>query len=235
MGILKTFQGGLPEIFHIGTLEAVYQHWESCTSLSTYSKVNIPDYHSLEEFSITKAYANWYIRACNPDKEILTIACMEPPSNSSQQIPSKSLESRTCKVDSSVSTKGNIIDNVEKDFDDLPNDSRASSKPSMGGHQTNTSTHLECDETIFNGGNGHCHKTLNNITMHRVFMYQTTTLKIQVNVTLNTKILDPTLYTMMRLTLILLMQMSFLLTSQLLLNQWNLMVKRFVCVCVLLH
>ena len=142
---------------------------------------------------------------------------------------------RSRKDDSSVSTKENVKDNIENDFDDLPNDSRASSKPSMGGHQTNTSTHLECDETIFNGGNGHCHKTLNNITMHRVFMYQTTTLKIQVNVTLNTKILDPTLYTMMRLTLILLMQMSFLLTSQLLLNQWNLMVKRFVCVCVLLH
>ena len=102
----------------------------------------------------------------------------------------------------------------------------------MGGHQTNTSTHLEYEETIFNGGNGHYHKTLINITMHRVFMYQTMTLKIQVNVNSNTKILYPTLCTMMRLTLILLMQMSSLLTSQLLLNQWNLMVKRFVCVCV---
>ena len=83
LGILKTFQGGLPEIFRIWTLEAVYQHWESCTRFGTYSKVNIPDYHSLEEFSITKAYEDWYIRVCNPDKEILTTACMEPPSNSS--------------------------------------------------------------------------------------------------------------------------------------------------------
>ena len=49
-------------------------------------------------------------------------------------------------------------------------------------------------------------------------MYQTTTLKIQVDVTSNTERLDPTLCTMMRLTLILLMQMSSLLMSQLLLN-----------------
>ena len=41
----------------------------------------------------------------NPDKEILTAACMEPPPNSSWKIPSKSLESRPRKVDSSVSTK----------------------------------------------------------------------------------------------------------------------------------
>ena len=43
------------------------------------------------------------------------------------------------KVNSSVSTKGNIRDNVEKDFDDLPDDSSAFSKRSMGSHQTNTS------------------------------------------------------------------------------------------------
>ena len=96
---------------------------------------------------------------CNPNKEILTVACMEPPLDSSWQIPSKSLESRMRKVNSSVSTKGNIIDTVEKDFDDLPDDSRASSKRLMSGHQTNTSTHLEHEETIFNGGNAHCHKT----------------------------------------------------------------------------
>ena len=30
----------------------------------------------------------------------------------------------------------------------------------MGGHQTNTSTYLEHEETIFNGGNTHYHKTL---------------------------------------------------------------------------
>ena len=30
----------------------------------------------------------------------------------------------------------------------------------MGGHQTNTSIHLEHEETIFNGGNTHYHKTL---------------------------------------------------------------------------
>ena len=71
----------------------------------------------------------------------------------------KSLESRTCKVDSSVSTKGNVRDNVEKDFDGLSDDSRASSKRSMGGHQTNTSTHSKHEQTIFNGGSTHCHKS----------------------------------------------------------------------------
>ena len=86
---------------------------------------------------------------------------MKPLPDSSRKIPSKSLESITHKVDSSVSTKENVRDNVEKDFDDLPNDSRASSKRSMGGHQTNTSTHLEHEETIFNGGSTHCHKTFN--------------------------------------------------------------------------
>ena len=91
----------------------------------------------------------------NPGKEILTTACMKSLPDSSRQIPSKPLESRTCKDDSSVSTKENVQDNVESDFDDLPDDSRASSKRSMGGHQTNTSTHLEHEETIFDSGNGH--------------------------------------------------------------------------------
>ena len=136
----------------------MYQHWESCTRLGTYSKVTIPDYHNLEKFSVTKAYANWWIRVRNPDKEILTVACMEPPLDSSRKIPSKSLKSRPRKVDSSVSTKESVR-NVEKDFDDLPNDSRASSKRSMGGPQTNTSTHSEHKETIFNGGSTHYHKT----------------------------------------------------------------------------
>ena len=77
---------------------------------------------------------------CNSEKEILT-ACTKHPPDSSPQIPSKSLESKMHKVDSS--TNGNIRDNVEKDFDDLPNDSRVSSKHSMGGHQTNVFTHLE--------------------------------------------------------------------------------------------
>ena len=95
----------------------------------------------------------------NPDKEIFMAACMEPLPNSSQQIPSKSLESRTRKVDSSVSTKENVKDSVEKDFDDLPDDSRSSSKRSMRGHKTNASTHSEHEETIFNGGSTHCHKT----------------------------------------------------------------------------
>ena len=63
----------------------------------------------------------------NPDKEILIVACIEPPPDSSWKIPSKSLESRTSKVDSSVPTKENVRDNVEKDFDDLLDDSRASS------------------------------------------------------------------------------------------------------------
>ena len=102
------------------------------------------------KFSVTKAYV---------DKEILIATCIEPPLYSSRKIPLKSLESRTCKVDSSVSTKGNVRDNAKKDFDGLPDDLRAFSKPSMGGHQTNISTHLEHEETIFNGGSAHCHKT----------------------------------------------------------------------------
>ena len=64
------------------------------------------------------------------------------------------------KDDSSVSTKENVKDNAENDFDDLPDDSRAFSKCSMGGHQTNTFTHLKHEETIFIGGSTHCHKTL---------------------------------------------------------------------------
>ena len=148
------------EIFRTGTLEAVYQHWESYTRLGTYSKVTIPDYQSLEKVSITKTYADWWIRVRNPDKKILTIACIELPLDSSRQISSKSLESRTCKDDSSVSTKENVKDNVENDFDDLPNDSRVSSKRLMGGHQTNTCTHSVHEETIFNDGSTHsCHKT----------------------------------------------------------------------------
>ena len=63
------------------------------------------------------------------------------------------------KVNSSVSTKENVKDNVENDFDDLANDSRVSSKRLMSGHQINTSTHLEHEETNFNYGNAHCHKT----------------------------------------------------------------------------
>ena len=133
----------------------MHQHWESCTKLGAYSKVAILYYHSLKEFSVTKANADWWIRVHNPDKEILTAACMKSLRDSSQKIPSKPLESRTRKVDSSFSTNGNVRDNVEKNFDDLPNDSRASSKSSMGGHQTNTSTHLEHEETIFDSGNGH--------------------------------------------------------------------------------
>ena len=102
----------------------MYQHQESCIGLGTYSKVTIPDYHSLEEFLVTKAYVDWWIRVHNPNKKILTVACMEPPPNSSWKIPSKYLQNRTRKVDSSVSTKGNVRDNIEKDFDDLPDDSK---------------------------------------------------------------------------------------------------------------
>ena len=154
-GYPQDLPGSLLEIFCSRTLEAVYQHWESCTG--TYSKVTIP--HSLDEFSVTKAYADWWIRVCNPNKEILTTTCIEPPPDSSRQIPSKSLESTMRKDDSSVSTKENVKDNVKNDFNDLLDDSRASSKRSMGGHQTNTSTHSEHKETIFNGGSTHCHKT----------------------------------------------------------------------------
>ena len=94
----------------------------------------------------------------NPGKEILTTACIEPPADSSWKIPSKSLESRMRKDDLSVSIKENVKDNVENDFDNLPDDSRASSKRSMGGHRTNNSTHSKYKETIFNGGSTHCHK-----------------------------------------------------------------------------
>ena len=96
----------------------------------------------------------------------------------------------------------------------------------MGGHQTNTS-HTQSMRKLFSIMVVLIvTRLLSNITMHKVFMYQTTTLKIQVDVTSNTERLDPTLCTMMRLTLIILMQMSSLLTSQVLLNRWNLMVKR---------
>ena len=139
-GYSQDLSGGLPEIFCTGTLEAVYQHWESCTRLGTYSKITIPNYQSLEEFSVIKAYADWWIRMHNPDKEILTVACIEPPPDSSRQIH---------KDNSSVSTKENVKNNVGNYFDDLLDDSRASSKRSIGGHQTNTSTHSEHEETIF--------------------------------------------------------------------------------------
>ena len=135
----------------------MFKHWKSCTRLGTHSKITIPNYHSLEEFSITKAYADWWIEVCNLEKNTLTIACIEPPHDSSWQIPSKSLESRTCKINPSVSTKRNVGDNIEGNFDNLPNDSRISSKHSMGGHQTNVFTHLEHEGTIFYASNGHYH------------------------------------------------------------------------------
>ena len=99
----------------------------------------------------------------NPGKEILTTTCIEPPLNSSWKIPLKSLESRTRKDDSSVSTKEDVKDNVENDFNDLLDDSRVSSKRSMGGHRTNASTHSKHEETAFNGGSTHCH---NNFKQH---------------------------------------------------------------------
>ena len=126
--------GGLPEVFHIGTLQAMYKHWKSCTRLGTHSKVTILDYHSLEEFSITKAYADWWIEVCNLEKNTLTTAYIEPPHDSSQKIPLKSWESRTRKIDPSVSTKRNVGDNIEGNFDNLPNDSGVSSKRLMDGH-----------------------------------------------------------------------------------------------------
>ena len=69
-------------------------------------------------------------------------------------------------------------------------------------------------------------KLLSKMTMQRLSTYQMTILNIQVNVTLNTERLNPTLCTMMRLTLILLMQVSFLPMFQPQLNQWNLVVER---------
>ena len=197
----------------------MYQHWDSCTRLGTYSKVTIPDYHNLEEFSVTKAYVDWWIRVHNPDKKIFTVACMEPPPDSSWKIPSKYLESRTRKVDSSVSTKGNVRDNIKKDFDDLPDDSKLLLSAQLVEVKLIPS-HTQSMRTLFSIVVVLIViRLLSNITMHKVFLYQTTTLKIQVNVTSNAERLDPTLCTMMRLTLILLMQMSSLLTSQLLLNR----------------
>ena len=75
-GYPQDLSWGLPDIFRTGTLKAVYQHWESCPRFGTYSKVTIPNYHSLEEFLVTKAYVDWWIRVCNPEKEILAIACI---------------------------------------------------------------------------------------------------------------------------------------------------------------
>ena len=63
------------------------------------------------------------------------------------------------KIDSSVSTKRNVRDNVGGKFNDIPNGSKVFSKCSMGGHQANVSTHLEHEGTIFYGGNGHYHQT----------------------------------------------------------------------------
>ena len=60
-GYPQDLLGGLLKIFRTRTLEAVYQHWESCTRLGTYSKVTILDYHNLEKFSVTKAYVNWWM------------------------------------------------------------------------------------------------------------------------------------------------------------------------------
>ena len=140
----------------------VCKHWKSCTRLGTHSKVTIPDYHSLEEFSITKTYVDWWIGVCNLEKT------PPPPHDSSRQIPSKSLESRIYKIDPSVSTKKNVGDNIEGNFDNLPIDSRVSSNRSMGGHQTNIFTHLEHEGTIFNGGNGHYHQTFKQINNAQV-------------------------------------------------------------------
>ena len=88
----------------------VCKHWKSCTRLGTHSKVTIPDYHSLEEFLITKTYVDWWIGVCNLEKT------PPPPHDSSRQIPSKSLESRIYKIDPSVSTKKNVGDNIEGEF-----------------------------------------------------------------------------------------------------------------------
>ena len=57
---------------------------------------------------------------CNLEKNTLTTAYIEPPHDSSRKIPSKSLESRTRKIDLSVSTKRNVGDNIERNFDNLP-------------------------------------------------------------------------------------------------------------------
>ena len=80
---------------------------------------------------------------CNFKKETLTAAYKEHPPDSSWQILSKYLESRTCKINSNVTTKNNVKDNVKGNFDDIPDDSRASSKRSVGSPQANCSTHLE--------------------------------------------------------------------------------------------
>ena len=69
-------------------------------------------------------------------------------------------------------------------------------------------------------------KLLSKMRMQRLSTYHMTILNIQVNVTLNTKRLDITLCTMMRLILIFLMWMSSLPMFQPLLNQWNLVVER---------
>ena len=67
-------------------------------------------------------------------------------------------------------------------------------------------------------------KFLSKSTMHRFFMYQMATPRIQVNVNSNVERLNPSLCTMMRPTL---MQTCSLPIFHHLLNQWNLVVKRF--------
>ena len=43
-------------------------------------------------------------------------------------------------------------DKVKGNFDDIPDNLRASSKCLVGSHQANSSTHLEHEGTIFYGG-----------------------------------------------------------------------------------
>ena len=89
----------------------------------------------------------------------------------------------------------------------------------MGGHQTNTSIHLEHEETIFNGGSTHCHKTFkqhNNAQGLYVLDYD---FENTSECHFKSQKIRPNLVTMMRPTFILLMQMPSLLMSQLLLNR----------------
>lgn len=47
---------------------------------------------------------------------------------------------------------------VKGNFDDIPDNLRASSKCLVGSHRANSSTHLEHEGTIFYGGNDHCYQ-----------------------------------------------------------------------------
>ena len=149
-----------------------------------------------------RAYADWWITVRNPDKEIITAACMKSLLDSSRQIPSKFLESRTCKVDSSVLLRGTLETMLRRILmiylmiQELLLSFQWVVIKLISPHTRSMRKLFSIVVMLI------VTRFLSNITMHKVFMYQMTTLKTQVNVSSNAERLDLTLCTMMRLTLI---------------------------------